>query len=519
MRCAFAAVLIWILLAAATAAAHPLGNFSISHYTAIRVERDAVELSYVIDMAEIPTFQEIQEKGIVAEAGDAALPAYLARKAEILKQGLLLTVDGRRTSLRAESPEVIFPPGAGSLPTMKIAVRYRAKLDAATAQGPRALYYRDENFPGRAGWKEIVAAAGDGVELFSTTVPETDRSGRLSDYPTDLLNSPPQQLEAQATFKVMALPVARGENAPARRVVVTMAEKKAPATVAVAATNEKLKNDIAAPARRLEANRQGTPRSAFTELIAARNLDLGIVLIALCVSIGLGAFHALEPGHGKTLVAAYLVGSRGTVRHALWLGVIVTAAHTAGVYLLGGLTLYASRYVVPERLYPWLSLASGALITVMGLVLFLRRYRAKGGSISAHEHAHLHHAGHGHSHDHRHHHHAHQPTGAVSLRELFALGISGGIVPCPAALVVLLSAVALQRVGFGLLLIVAFSAGLAAVLIAVGLLVVYAQRFAGSFQPGDGWTTRYLSLASSAFIVLFGAALSFQGLGAAGLIR
>src|SRR5689334_11366746 len=132
MRCAFSVVLSLTLLAAASAAAHPLGNFSINHYTAIRIERDAIELSYVIDMAEIPTFQEIQENGIVAEASHAALPAYLARKAEILRQGLTLIVYGQRTSLRAESPEVIFMPGAGGLPTMKIGVRYRAKLEAGS---------------------------------------------------------------------------------------------------------------------------------------------------------------------------------------------------------------------------------------------------------------------------------------------------------------------------------------------------------------------------------------------------
>jgi ABC-type nickel/cobalt efflux system permease component RcnA len=290
---------------------------------------------------------------------------------------------------------------------------------------------------------------------------------------------------------------------------------KKPAAAAVlsdAAPEKSPKYSVAE--RRLEANRQATPKNAFTDLIAARRLDPGVILIALVVAVGLGAFHALEPGHGKTLVAAYLVGSRGTMRHALWLGLIVTAAHTAGVYLLGGATLYASRYVVPERLYPWLSLASGALITVMGVALFLRRYRAKSGAAAAHGHAHSH--GH-HSHAHYHHHHHHDE--AVSLRELFALGVGGGIIPCPAALVVLLSAVALQRVGFGLLLIVAFSAGLAAVLIAVGLLVVYARRFAGGFAVGGSSTIRWLPLASSAFIVLFGIALSWQGLAAAGLIR
>ena len=115
-----------------------------------------------------------------------------------------------------------------------------------------------------------------------------------------------------------------------------------------------------------------------------------VVLIALAVAVGLGAFHALEPGHGKTLVAAYLVGSRGTMKHALLLGLIVTAAHTSGVYLLGGITLYASQYIVPERLYPWLGVVSGVMITILGTVLLIQRYRSKGVGHSHHHHGHGH---------------------------------------------------------------------------------------------------------------------------------
>src|SRR5213594_4345619 len=139
---------------------------------------------------------------------------------------------------------------------------------------------------------------------------------------------------------------------------------------------------------RLQANKQTTLRNAFTELVATNQLGFGVILAALAVAVGLGAFHALEPGHGKTLVAAYLVGSRGSMRHALLLGLVVTAAHTAGVYLLGVITLYASQYIVPERLYPWLSVASGVMIMALGLVLFARRYSGKEGIISHHDHNH-----------------------------------------------------------------------------------------------------------------------------------
>jgi len=277
-----------------------------------------------------------------------------------------------------------------------------------------------------------------------------------------------------------------------------------------------------APPLVLRENRQSTPRSAFTELLTTKQLGLGIVFMALAVATALGAFHALEPGHGKTVVAAYLVGSRGTAWHALVLGLVVTATHTAGVYLLGAVTLYASQYVVPERLYPWLGALSGLTIAGLGFMMFLRRYTA---AMRPHGH------GHSHAHDHAHgpdgadhapgaHDHHHPPPGeAVSLRQLVALGISGGIVPCPAALVVLLSAVALRRVAFGLLLILAFSVGLAVVLIAIGLLMVYAGRLMSRFR-GDGVIiTRWLPLTSSAIITLLGVALAIQALMAAGIVR
>ena len=351
-----------------------------------------------------------------------------------------------------------------------------------------------------------------------------------------------------------------------------------------------------------------------------------MVLFALAVAVSLGAFHALEPGHGKTVVAAYLVGSRGTAGHALLLGLVVTASHTVGVYLLGVVTLYASRHVVPERLYPWLGAASGLLIAVLGVSLLWRRLAgpSTAGHGHAHDHAHgphthpsseheeahapglahghdaatrrapmlaasrpattpptprpmpagsrpattpptprpmpaasrpattpptprpmpagsrpattpptprpmpagsrpattprtreAHARGLAHGHEHGHHHH-HIPDGPVSLRALVALGVSGGIVPCPAALVVLLSAVAMGRVGFGLLLIVAFSVGLAAVLITIGLLVVFARRLAARFGRigAEGpLVRRWLPITSAAVITVSGVVITVQALG------
>ncbi len=547
-----------ILLAPRTSSAHPLGNFSISHYAGIRVEQDVVELRYLIDMAEIPTFQEIQETGIAPEVGHPSLHGYLARKAEVLKDGLLLEVNGRRLRLQVESKEVIFPPGAGGLPTMKVGILSRAKLDDL-APGLNHLRYRDGNFPDRAGWKEIVAVGGPGIAFANSSAPEKDRSNQLADYPTDLLNSPPQDLEAHVLFTRQGSssaiaaagppgtprpppPEARAGGAPNRPLVAgaPTAERASPTPsigTRVAASPERVFGSgeaeagatIAPEPIGLQANRQATARDPFTELVATRQLGFGIVLFALAMAAGLGAFHALEPGHGKTVVAAYLVGSRGTAWHAVFLGLVVTATHTAGVYLLGAVTLYASRYVVPERLYPWLGVISGLTIAGLGFFLFLQRY------VQLHTHGHLHSHSHHHNHAHHshglqgergyghgahgHHHHHHRPDAAVSLRDLLALGVTGGIVPCPAALVVLLSAVALRRVAFGLLLIVAFSVGLAAVLIAIGLLMVYARRFMSRFAGEGPLITRWLPLTSAAVITLFGVGLAVQALVSAGILQ
>jgi ABC-type nickel/cobalt efflux system permease component RcnA len=213
----------------------------------------------------------------------------------------------------------------------------------------------------------------------------------------------------------------------------------------------------------------------------------------------------------------------------------VTASHTAGVYLLGGVTLYAQRYVVPERLYPWVGVLSGLTIAALGCVLFLRRYAG------AHHHGHDHHHGHHHGHHHDDHHdhedhlhhdhdgHHHDPhhdhghhhtprSGEVSLKELFVLGVTGGIVPCPAALVVLLGALSLGRVLFGLVLITAFSVGLAAVLIGIGLLMVYARRLMSRIRAEGPIITRWLPLASSAVMALVGVAIAIQALMAAGIV-
>jgi ABC-type nickel/cobalt efflux system permease component RcnA len=531
---------IWLFAALTLASpapglAHPLGNFSISQYTGIQIEPDAIALRYFIDMAEIPTFQALQAREIPADPADARVSRYLRDTAAALKVGLVLEVDGQRLALDVRSAEVIFPPGAADLPTMKMAIFMKAPL--AKAHGPvEDLRYHDENFAARVGWKEVIAVGRSGSTVIESSVPDRDRSRELSDYPTDLLDTPPQVCEARVRFSrssspVVALATSTPLGSPPTSTSAPANPLQTPTPGPRTATRpETLPERPIVPS----ANVQRVSRGAFTDLITTRKLTLSVVAVALAVAAVLGAFHALEPGHGKTVVAAYLVGSRGTARHALILGLIVTASHTAGVYLLGGVTFYASHYVVPERLYPWVALGSGLTIAALGLSLFVRRFN---GRASEHDHhhggGHHHHgavahthgpAAHDHAHDHDHphdadgrHSHRHPEPGGVSLRQLWALGITGGIVPCPAALVVLLSALSLRRVGFGLLLIVAFSVGLALVLIAIGLLMVYARRLVARFDESGPLVTRWLPLTSSAVMTLLGVSIAVQAL-AGGLV-
>ncbi|HUG35804.1 MAG TPA: hypothetical protein VML54_02570, partial [Candidatus Limnocylindrales bacterium] len=189
---------------AGTALAHPLGNFSVNHWSGIRVERGAIGVRYAIDLAEIPAFQEIQAHGITPEPAHPSLAPYLARRAETLAERLTLEVDGRRLTLEPRSREVTFPPGAAGLPTMRITIDYIAPIE----ESGRRLEYRDANFAGRAGWKEIVVTAGPGVAILESSAPETDRSRELSDYPTDLRDSFPLDLAARVVFAREGSPVA-----------------------------------------------------------------------------------------------------------------------------------------------------------------------------------------------------------------------------------------------------------------------------------------------------------------------
>ena len=527
--------------------AHPMGNFSVNHYTKLTFEPDGIHLQYYMDLAEIPTYQELQQYNLTPE-DKAALPGFTRARGLELMRGLSLRINNVAVPLTLVSDAVIFPPGAGGLPTMKLGYVFHADYPAGAGKASDTLAYADNNFPGHAGWKEIVVD-GPRASILASSASSVDRSDGLSNYPTNLLNSAPQDLQATVSFvppapaiapptataAVAASPV-RAPAHPSKHAIATALPQHVRAANAVAIpTARPAVSSVISPApiarvvpaapapMHLTANRQGTSRSAFTQLITTRHMSLWFLLTAAFISMGLGALHALEPGHGKTIVAAYLVGSRGTARHAMLLGIIVTTAHTASVFALGAVTLYAAHYILPEQLYPWLSALSGLTIAILGGYLLLRRWT---GLEIEHTHA----VGEMHSHwaFFKRRESAGTPAlsvpeaelagaasprqdGPISLLQLFSLGITGGIIPCPAALVVLLSAFALHRVGFGFFLITAFSAGLAAVLIGFGLLMVYARRFMSRLITDGPLTRRWLPIVSACFIMTLGIVLAVRG--------
>jgi nickel/cobalt transporter (NicO) family protein len=440
---------------APAAPAHPLGNFSINHLSQVSISSDRVAVHYTLDQAEIPTFQE---RGLGPQR-------VLARKRSNIERGLHLVVDGHAAPLSVEpGARISFPPGQGGLKLTRV------ELDlAATAHNPRRVEFSDETFPGRVGWKNVIVAAGKGTAVKSS-VPATDPTHGLRLYPADMLSTPLDR--RTATFSVT----------PGSGTVSAPRGPDAGATTT---------------------NRSGDGLAGvFADAAAGK----GVLLFLLLAAFGWGAVHALSPGHGKAMVAAYLVGTRGTARHALVLGGTVTITHTVGVFALGIVTLALSQYIVPEDLYPWLTVASGLLVVLVGAGVLRSRMRARSAR-SVHSHAH----DHGHAHSHGGLAHPHQPED-LTWRGLLGMGASAGLIPCPSALVVLLGAISQHQVGLGLLLITVFSLGLAATLSALGLGVVYARGLLGRLNFGAEITAVLPSL-SAVVIVAAGVLLTAHGIG------
>jgi ABC-type nickel/cobalt efflux system permease component RcnA len=338
------------------------------------------------------------------------------------------------------------------------------------------LVYRDGNDSDHIGWREITAVGEDGEAIAGSNVPTDSVSDALRSYPQDLLSSPLRVTSMHASF------------APG---------------VSVGATGE---NDSVA-----DAVRPGVDTSPFASLVD--NQGIVLVLAGLALALAFGAWHALLPGHGKTLMAAYMVGSETKVRQAVAVGSAVAIMHTASVLSLGLLVVTLERTFRPESLYPWLGLLSGVVAIGLGAYLLIGRLTAWSNAHRTRAHEHEHDAADGHVHGHPHADgHVHGlPEGIplTSRRGMFALALAGGILPSPSALIVMLGAINAHRVGYGIGLILAFSAGLAIALIVVSLGALRA-RAAMASRLSSFWG-RLVPVLSAGAIVAVGLYLAVRG--------
>jgi ABC-type nickel/cobalt efflux system permease component RcnA len=456
---ALAAVL-WMACAGG-AFAHPLGNFTINHLALVRVDGTRLRVHYVLDIAEIPSFQ------IMHGAGDwtrSTRAAWSASEAQRVATSLVVSDGGSPVVLRLERSQNSTRPGAGGLPTLY----WSGDFVATLARLPAHITIADSVYGDRRiGWKDIVLAGA------------SEPTDELRHYPSALIGSP--RHNDRASFDLAA----------SGAIAHLSVEGDAQQTWSVAS--------FVAP-------------TALSDLFARDRQTPLLVLITILAAFGLGALHALEPGHGKALLAFTLVGARATFKQAAILAAALTFAHTVAVLLLGFVLFFAAGFA-SESLFTWITLISGLAVALIGA-------RALGNALNRvrdqrqHDRAHHSHDHHDHDHAHEHDHgHSHAIPGKAPLHFPSAVvaAMSGGIAPCPAAIVVLLTALHLHRVGYGLLLIVIFSLGLAAVLTGLGIAVVNGAAW---LQRRSGFATvaRFAPLVTATVISVIGATMLAQGL-------
>ncbi|MEO8475586.1 MAG: hypothetical protein ABI572_00870 [Actinomycetota bacterium] len=461
-----------------SATAHPLGNFTVNRSSGIVLTPGRVRIDYVVDMAEIPTFQLLPSIDTDGDgvASAVELDAWVSGAAPTYGDGLRISIEGAAIDLSVAASTAVTLPGQGGLDTLRVEAVFAGE---APANG--SLTFRDTNFQGQIGWSEVTAVGAEGASV-SADVPSASGSDQLRRYPEDLLKSPLDVTTAEITFQP------GGSGAAPAPVAGAVIEAEATA-------------------------RPGVEAGPFGDLLT--NQGIALMLVGLVIAVGFGAWHALLPGHGKTLMAAYMVGAGARTRQAVGVGTAVALMHTVSVLALGVLVLTLERTFRPEVLYPWLGLISGVAALALGCYLLLTRVRSMSGheSSSGHDHGATGHA-HPHSHDLETSHlhgepHAQGPR-PLSRRGIAALALAGGILPAPSALLVMLAAINAHRVAYGLTLVVAFSAGLAVALIVIGMGALRARDAVS--RRLSAATGRLIPVASASAIVLVGTYLTISGI-------
>ncbi len=436
-----------LLFAPLLAAAHPLDEYYQVTYVTVAPRRVNLAVELYPSVLIAPQILSL----IDADLDDAITPAEQEAYIQLFINDVIFEIDGQPTPLRAADIQF---PSALDIRSGGGVIRFTlfANLPAGH-HGAHQFYYQNNHLPDIGVY--LVNALSDDPQWVQITNQERD-----------------------AFQSSLRLDYAINAGAPAaNEAAETPPEMPAP------------------PGVFLESQQQ------LAQYLYNPQLSPLLAALVLGLSIVLGGLHALTPGHGKTLVAAYLIGSRGTVKHAVFLGGIVTFTHTASVIVIGLLALLASQFIVPNVLVPALEVASGLLVVYLGLQLLWTRWREYKNEQPRHSRQH--------SHDDDHHHHLPE---RVKLGDLLALGISGGLVPCPEALGIMLIAIGLNRILLGLGMVVAFSFGLAAVLIIIGVLLVRAKSLLDKAgRLGSRWQTA-LPVVSAALVTLLGLGILIKGL-------
>ena len=526
----------------AVAAAHPLGNFTINHYAALRVSSGAIALDVVVDFAEIPAFQErIRiDSNADGDVGETEATAARAGECEALMPSLKLELAGSQLPLSLRAAGIQFPAGAGGVPTMRVVCELEATSSTPLADG-RTVTFADASFAERIGWREIVVLGDEvAIEPAAGGAPPSsaDVSARLSSYPAGLLAQP---LDVRSAAFTVA---AGGADLP------PFVAPDATSLDAAGPSPSAAPGSTAPPAAAVPGGVGGD----IPDLFRVADLTPILALASILLAAALGAGHALTPGHGKTLMAAYLVGTRGTIRHAAGLGLAVTVSHTIGILALALLVTGAESLLpadVVVRTVP--VIAALAFVAIGASMLFAEaRRRYRGARLVAAAHAHgltadtgAHEDGHDHAGEHQHEHaakhaaehaheharehdragehshgsvrHSHLPADdrTLSWKNLFALGLAGGIIPSANALIILLGTIVAGRAAFGVVLVIAFGLGMALVLAGVGALMVVARERLERMPAasGLGRIASQAPLAASIAVLGIGLWLTAQALG------
>ena len=504
-RIARAVVLAFLaaFLLPALVAAHPLGNFTINHYAGLRIEPDRVLLDVVIDQAEIPAFQARQalDTNEDGEVSDAELDAGRVSSCTALANDLDLSIAGAdvRPSLMAAGLEL--RPGVGGLSTLRQVCGFEAPLPDPIAPGTRVTF-ADSSYAGRIGWREIVVeGSGVGVTPVEGELRGTTVSDRLQAYPPDQLDN------ALADERIVFSVAPGGAELPPPAI---------PDATPVAETAE-----VTESALPVSAAVPGGVAGEIPALFQTADLTPFVVLLSLATAAALGAAHALTPGHGKTLMAAYLVGMRGTPVHAIGLGLSVSVSHTIGILALASLVIGAHGILDPDVLVRAAPAVAALAIVAIGGWMLVGELRRRAANPETAPHSHDHDHGHEHDHDGEHSHgsmrHSHLPAATettITWRSLFVLGLAGGIIPSTSALLILLGAIASGRSAFGIVLVVAFGVGMALVMTGIGLLVVGARGRFDRLGGGSAFKAvrTWLPLGAACLVLGLGLYLTAQAI-------